>query len=68
LQIDQFEHGFRNCNFSSLGYLNSDLQYTSGKVINDKISFAVSTFYLYGEYIARVYTPMLTTVHPGWQL
>jgi hypothetical protein len=68
LQIDQFEYGFGNCNFSSLGYLNSDLQYTSGKVINDKISFAVPTFYLYGGYIAHVSTPMLTTIYPGWQL
>lgn len=68
MQIDQFEYGFGNCNFSSLGYLNSDLQYISGKAINDKISFAVPTFYLYGGYIAHVSTPMLTTVNPGWQL
>jgi hypothetical protein len=68
LQIDQFEYGFGNCNFTSLGYLNSDLQYTSGKVINENISFAVSTFYLYGGYIAHVSTPMLTTIYPGWQL
>jgi len=68
LQIDQFEYGFGNCNFSSLGYLNSDLQYTSGQVINEKFVFSVPTFYLYGGYITHVSTPMLNTIYPGWQL
>jgi len=48
LQIDQFEYGFGNCNFLSFGYLNSNLQYTSGEVINEKIIFSIPTFYLYG--------------------
>ena len=68
LQIDQFEYGFGNCNFLSFGYLNSDLQYTLGQVINEKIVFSVPTFYLYGGYIAHVSTPILNTIYPGWQL
>ena len=68
LQIDQFEYGFGNCNFSSLGYFNSDLHYISGQTIDEKIVFSVPTFYLYGGYIAHVSTPMFNTIYPGWQL
>lgn len=68
LQIDQFEYGFGNCNFSSFGYLNSDIHYVAGNVINEKFKFEVPTFYLYGGYISHVSTPILTTVYPGWQL
>ncbi len=68
LQIDQFEYGFGNCNFSSLGYLNSSLHYTSGEVISEKIEFSVPTFYLYGGYIAHVSTPICSIIYPGWQL
>lgn len=68
LQIDQFEYGFGNCNFTSIGYLNSDIDYKIGLNIHEKFSFSVPTFYLYGGYIAHVSTPMLTTIYPGWEL
>ncbi|MFN3551402.1 MAG: hypothetical protein ACK4WJ_06315 [Endomicrobiia bacterium] len=68
LQIDQFEYGFGNCNFTSFGYLNSDIEYKVGLNIDKKFSFSVPTFYLYGGYIAHVSTPMLTTIYPGWEL
>ncbi len=68
LQIDQFDYGFGNCNFTSFGYLNSDIKYKSGMNIDENYSFSVPTFYLYGGYIAHVSTPMLTYIYPGWQL
>ncbi|MEN3014164.1 MAG: hypothetical protein ABDH23_06115 [Endomicrobiia bacterium] len=68
LQIDQFEYGFGNCNFLSIGYLNSDIHYKSGNIINEKFKFSVGTFYLYGNYIAHVSTPILNFIYPGWEL
>ncbi len=68
LQTDQFEYGFGNCNFTSFGYLNSDIEYKVGLNIDKKFSFSIPTFYLYGGYIAHVSTPMLITVYPGWEL
>lgn len=68
LQVDQFEYGFGNCNFSSFGYLNSFLHYRAGSNINEDVKFSVPTFYLYGGYIAHVSTPMLHIIYPGWQL
>lgn len=68
LQIDQFEYGFGNCNFTSIGYLYSEIEYNMGQNINEKFKFSVPSFYLYGGYIAHVSTPMLTFIYPGWQL
>ncbi len=68
LQIDQFEYGLGNCNFTSFGYLNSDIHYVAGTIINEKFKFEVPTFYLYGGYISHVSTPILTGIYPGWQL
>lgn len=68
LQIDQFEYGFGNCNFSCLGYFNSNIEYKEGIVINEKFDFAVPTYYLFGGYISHVSTPILNIIYPGWQL
>ncbi|MCS7151649.1 MAG: hypothetical protein NZ928_04635 [Endomicrobia bacterium] len=71
LQIDQFEYGFGNCNFSSLGYLQSEIDHREGTLITEeegKFKFSVPTYYLYGGYIAHVSTPILTVIYPGWQL
>lgn len=68
LQVDQFEYGFGNCNFSSFGYLNSKLEHKEGTLYHDNFQFTVPTYYLYGGYIAHVSTPMLTVIYPGWQL
>ncbi|MCX7910361.1 MAG: hypothetical protein N2505_02115 [Endomicrobia bacterium] len=68
LQIDQFEYGFGNCNFFSFGYLNSDIHYKVGYIINEKFNFLVPTFYIYGGYIAHVSTPIASFVYPGWEL
>lgn len=68
LHTDQFEYGFGNCNFTSLGYLNSDIHYKAGSVIDDKFSFSVPTIYIYGNYVAHVSTAIARFIYPGWEL
>ncbi|MCX7956567.1 MAG: hypothetical protein N2643_01565 [Endomicrobia bacterium] len=68
LQIDQFEYGFANCNFTSFGYLLSSIEFKSGNIIDEKFQFSVPTFYIYGSYVAHVSTGILHIIYPGWQL
>ncbi|MFQ3675474.1 MAG: hypothetical protein SNJ64_02915 [Endomicrobiia bacterium] len=64
---NQLSYGFGNSAFTTIGHLNSELNFEQGNFV-DKYKFKNPTYYTYAGYIAHVSTPVFFTVYPGWQL